>query len=518
MGMNAPVLHRTALLIAGLACAASLRADVRLPALFTDHMVLQRGKPIAIWGWADEGEKVTVRFHDSTATTEASNGKWRLTLPEEKAGGPYELVVRGNNELKVSDVLVGEVWICSGQSNMEWPLTRTFEPQQTIDKARHPTIRLFTVPKKKANEPVEDVESSWKLCTPENVPGFSAVAYYFGRDLQRELRVPVGLIHTSWGGSPAEVWMREEILAENPLYKAQILDGYQAHVTRVEGEIAKWETEKAALEKEGKKITRNRPGLGWKPSELYNGMIAPILPFAIRGAIWYQGESNAGRAHQYRTLFPDMITNWRLDFQQGDFPFLAVQLAPWDKNRKRDLGEITKEPLDSDWAELREAQLLASKVLPNVGLAVITDVGDKDDIHPVKKEPVGARLALLARGIAYGESRLTWSGPIYSGMEIHGDRALISFDHVGRGLQVDGGGPLKGFAIAGKDRKFVWASAKIEGEKVVVSSPEVPHPAAVRYGWADFPVINLENKSGLPASPFRTDNFPMLTGPNLVNN
>ena len=517
MGMIAPKMIRTALFLTCAAVAGTSHADVRLPALFTDHMVLQRGKPITVWGWADEGEKVTVSFHDATASTEARDGKWRVMLPEESAGGPYELVVRGNNELKVSDVLVGEVWICSGQSNMEWPITRTFEPQKAIEKARHPTIRLFTVPKRKANEPMEDVESSWQLCTAESIPSFSAVAYYFGRDLQKELRVPVGLIHTSWGGSPAEVWMREEILAENPIYKAEILESFEDRAGRVEEQITAWEKEKAELEKQGQKMTRNRPNVGWKPSELYNGMIAPLLPYAIRGAIWYQGESNAGRAHQYRSLFPDMITNWRLDFQQGDFPFLAVQLAPWDKNRKRELAEIAKEPVESDWAELREAQLLATKVLPKVGLAIITDVGDKDDIHPVKKEPVGARLALLARGMVYGEGRLTYSGPIYNGMEIHGNKAIISFDHVGRGLEVDGGGALKGFAIAGPDRKFVWADARIEENQVVVSSPEVPHPAAVRYGWADYPVVNLRNKAGLPASPFRTDNFPMLTGPKLVN-
>jgi sialate O-acetylesterase len=285
-----------------------------------------------------------------------------------------------------------------------------------------------------------------------------------GRDLQKALGVPIGLIHTSWGGSPAEVWMREEVLAENPLYKAEVLDSHTDQTNPADAAIQKWEAEKADLEKRGKKITRNRPGMPWKPAELYNGMIAPLIPYTIRGAIWYQGESNAGRAHQYRTLFADMIANWRLDFGQGDFPFLMVQLAPWDKGRKRDVAKITGEPVESDWAELREAQWLATKVLPNVGMAVITDVGDKDDIHPTKKGPVGARLALAARSIAYGE-HVVGSGPTYRSLAIDGDRAVVSFDDVGRGLEARGG-KLTGFAIAGADRKFIWADAEIQRDKV----------------------------------------------------
>jgi sialate O-acetylesterase len=308
--------------------------------------------------------------------------------------------------------------------------------------------------------------------------------------------------------------MRHEILEENALYKAEILDPFPDQLKWFEAEVAKWEKEKAELESEGKKISRGRPWGTWRPSELYNGMIAPLVPLSIRGAIWYQGESNAGRAHLYRSLFADMISNWRLDFGQGDFPFLMVQLAPWDRNKKREISEITKEPMESDWAELREAQLLTTKLLPNVGMAVITDVGDKDDIHPAKKGPVGARLARAARGIAYGEKG-THSGPIYQSMRIEKDKAFIKFENSGRGL-VAKDGELKGFAIAGKDGKFVWAKAEIQENEVVVSSAEVPHPVAVRYGWADYPVVNLFNREGLPASPFRTDSFPMLTGPKLV--
>lgn len=498
------------------ATLALVRADVKLPALFTDHMVLQREKPIAVWGWAADGEKVTVSLNGQSAQTEGKNGKWLVHLPKMKAGGPHKLEVRGQNTLAVEDVLIGEIWVCSGQSNMEWPMRASFEPQKDIASAKNDKIRLFTVPKLKAAEPVDDIKSSWVLCDSNTVPGFSAVAYYFGRELQESIDVPVGLIHTSWGGSPAEVWIREEIMAENPLYKAEILESFKAQEKRVTDEIAKWETEKAALEKEGKKIARNRPGLGWRPAELYNGMIHPLLPFAIAGAIWYQGESNAGRAHQYQSLFPAMITNWRNDFGQGDFPFLLVQLAPWDRNKKREISEITKAPEESDWAELRESQLLSTKVLPNVGMAVITDVGDKDDIHPTKKGPVGQRLALLARTIAY-KQKVPSSGPLYRSLAIEGDQAILSFSHVEKGL-VAKDGDLKGFAIAGPDRKFVWAKAEIKGGKVIVTSPEVPNPVAVRYGWSDFPVVNLFNKAGLPASPFRTDNFPITTGPRLVKN
>lgn len=505
-------LARTALAAAMLTLSA--RAEVKLSSLFSDNMVLQRGKPIAVWGWAGEGEKVTVTFRGESKTATAKDGQWLLHLSPSQAGGPFEFKVKGENEINLENVLVGEVWICSGQSNMEWPMRITFEPAAAIANSENKNLRLFTVPKLRADAPTNNVRGTWLPTQPGSVTNFSAVAYYFGRDLQKALNVPVGVIHTSWGGSPAEVWVREAILAENPLYKSEILDNYARQKARYDEELPKWEEEKAALEKEGKKITRNRPGLGWKPAELYNGMIAPLLPYSIQGAIWYQGESNAGRAYEYRTLFPDMITNWRHDFGQGDFPFLLVQLAPWDRNKKRELSVIAQDPVQSDWAELREAQWLATKVLPNVGMAVITDYGDKDDIHPAKKEPVGARLALAARAIAYGE-KIVHSGPEYRGLRLEGSQAVISFNHVGQGLAARGG-ELTGFAIAGADRKFVPAQAKIVGDTVVVTSPDVPKPVAVRFGWADFPIVNLFNKDGLPATPFRTDNFPMLTGPRLV--
>jgi sialate O-acetylesterase len=503
-------------------------AEVKLHSLFTDHMVLQRGIAVPIWGWADDGEQVTVEFRGKTVTTTAKDGTWMVKLGKLKAGGPDHLKVSGGNSLTVRDVLVGEVWIASGQSNMEWAMRNSFEPDADIKAAKNPLLRLFTVPKLKANEPVRDVKSSWQQCSPEAVSAFSAVAYYFGEFLQAELDVPVGMIHTSWGGSPAEVWMSEQVLAANPDYQRDIVDAYSAQVKRLEEAVARFEAEQAEAKRDGKPFTKRRPGLGWKPSELYNGMIAPIIPYAIKGAIWYQGESNADRAHQYRTLFPDMVRNWRRDWGQGDFPFLQVQLAPFQA--------IREQPTNSAWAELREAQVYATQVLPKAGVVVITDYGDEKDIHPKWKKPVAHRLSLAARKIAYGEN-LVWSGPMYRSLKIKGDKAIVTFDHAGEGLFArygegrQGGaatsgqlvfnathgrvtGELVGFAIAGEDRRFVWAKAEIAGEnKVVVSSPQVPHPVAVRYGWADFPVVNLYNSADLPASPFRTDDWPMTTAP-----
>jgi len=468
----------------------SARGDVRLPALFSDNMVLQQGMELPIWGWADEGEEVKVSFRGKTVKAKAKGGKWMVKLGKYKAGGPDELVVEGKNRIAVKNVLVGEVWVCSGQSNMEMALNNVFEGKEEVARSSNKQLRLFHVPKKRSNEPVDDVKAEWKDSGPESTPGFSAVAYYFGRDLQKALNVPVGLIETCWGGSPAEVWMSEKALSSNPEYKRDILDTFSENV------------------KKSASTTNARPPQ-WKPTELYNGMIAPLIPYAFKGAIWYQGESNAGRADQYRRLFADMIRNWRQDWGEGDFTFLAVQLAPYDKNKKRSLEAITENVGDSDWAELREAQLLATKTLPKVGMAVITDVGEKDDIHPKKKEPVGARLALAARGITYGE-KIEYSGPVYKSMKVKDGKVALSFTHADSGLEARGG-ELKGFAICGADKKFVLAKAEIEGDKVIVSSAEVSAPVAVRYGWADFPVVNLWNKAGLPATPFRTDDFPMST-------
>jgi len=488
---------------AALLLAISARAEVKLHGLFTDNMILQRDASVPIWGWAEEGEQVTVQFRGQKASTKAKDGIWVVRLKRLRAGGPDDLKVTGRNSITLRGVLVGEVWVASGQSNMEWPMRATYDATNEIAKTSNPNLRLYTVPKLKAEVPTNNITASWQPCNSSTTPGFSAVAYYFARDLQKALGVPVGIIHTSWGGSPAEVWIREQVLATDKDFQRDILDPWPAQKTKTDDAIAAWTREKAEATEAGQNFQKQRPGYGWRPSELYNGMIAPVIPYAIKGAIWYQGESNAGRAYQYRKLFPIMVQNWRYDWDQGNFPFLQVQLAPF--------MAIRDQPTNSTWAELREAQNYATKALPKVGVAVITDVGDEKDIHPRKKEPVGARLALAARHVAYGE-RVTWSGPAYRSMKTDGDKVILRFNQTGLGLEARGG-ELKGFAIAGEDRKFVWAKAEISGNKVIVSSPEVKKPVAVRYGWADFPVVNLWNKDGLPASPFRTDQFPMITEP-----
>ncbi len=505
-----------ALLIVASAFVA--RAELRLHNLFTDHMVLQQHATVPIWGWGDDGDKVTVEFAGKKDTVTVKNGQWVAKLKNLQPGPAGALKVtatRGgkNTLIQREDVVVGEVWIASGQSNMEWPLRSSFEAANDIATSANANIRLFTVPKLKLNAPTNNVNGKWVECGPESVPGFSAVAYYFARDLQKALGVPVGVIHTSWGGSPAEVWMSDAVLAGNAEYKKDILDTFEASNQKAQAAIAQWEKDKAAAALEKQAFTKRRPGTSWKPSELYNGMIANIVPYAVQGAIWYQGESNAGRAWQYRRLFADMIRNWRADWDQN-FTFLEVQLASFDKGKKRTLAEITATPVESDWAELREAQWLATKNLKKVGQAVITDVGEKDDIHPTKKQPVGARLALLAREIAYGE-KIVANGPEYKAVKFKDGQAVLTFNSVGGGLEARGG-ELTGFAIAGEDKKFVWATAKIEGDKVVVTAPSVAEPKAVRYGWADFPVVNLWNKDGLPATPFRTDDWEMLTKPKAV--
>jgi sialate O-acetylesterase len=503
--------HLCILLAAG--WISLVQAEVRMPGLFSDHMVLQQRKPILVWGWADPDERVTVTLDRATRSAmPGAGGRWEVRLPGRRAGsGPSTLVVEGRNRIELRDVLIGEVWVCSGQSNMEWPMHRAFDPEADIADSAHPQIRLFTVPKLKAIDPVDDVKAAWQLCEPGQVRNFSAVAYYFGRELQSALKVPVGLIHTSWGGSPAEAWMRWSVLAAHPDYQASMIQPWPERERRYRDDLAAWEKETEALKQKGETQKRGRPQLGWRPAELYNGMIAPLIPYGIAGAIWYQGESNAGRAHQYRHLFPNLIQNWRNDWGQDDFPFLAVQLAPWDKNRNRSPEEIAALPTDSDWAELREAQLMAAQTMKKVGLAVITDYGDKDDIHPAQKRPVGERLALLARDLAY-DHRVVASGPVFKKMSVKKGQAILSFDHAGSGLEARGG-RLRGFSMSGEDGQFYWAQAEIDGKRVVVSHPLISEPVSVRYGWADYPIVNLFNREGLPASPFRTDSLPMVTAP-----
>jgi sialate O-acetylesterase len=633
------------------------RATITLPALVSDGMVLQQKAPVRIWGWAEDGEKVTVSLRGQSVTVEPRGGLWVVTLKPLDPGGPFEMTIAGQERIVIKDVFVGEVWVCSGQSNMEFPLSRSFEAQADIQAAADPALRMFSVARQVAEAPKVDVAGGkWEGATPEARGHFSAVGYYFGRALRAARKVPIGLIHTSWGGTPAEAWTSRRALqawgmpeaafaalappsaADEQAYErslaawqaagrpqgtfddpgvlgaAQVwaspesdsrawrtsalpqaweqmgpdmqLDGgiwfrrevnlpaqwagrelelqlgaiddvdttyfngvqvgatgsevpnhwqvrrsYKVPASAVRAgrgvlAVRVWDhggeggfmgpanemwiapvgsstSERLALAGEWRfKAERTRPtmpsppGLNQNlPSVLYNGMLAPLLPYTIQGATWYQGESNTGRATQYRSLLAALIQSWRSDWQRKDFPFLIVQLAPY--------LAIQAEPKESGWATLREAQAQVARDLPKVGVAVITDLGDEKDIHPTRKQPVGERLALAARKIAYGE-RIVATGPSFRSAAIQKGKLLVSFDNVGKGLEARGG-PLTGFAIAGADKKFVNAGATIQGARVEVSSPQVPTPAYVRFGWADYPVVNLWNKDGLPATPFRTD-------------
>jgi sialate O-acetylesterase len=640
------------------------QAEISLPNILSDNMVLQRERAVPVWGTATAGEEVKVTFRDQSVSTVAkANGKWRVDVPTGKAGGPFELILEGKNKIVIKNILVGEVWVCSGQSNMQFQLQTANNAAQAIPQANYPKIRLFTVPCVASETPQANCNSSWVACTPETAKDFTAVGYFFGLELYKHLNVPVGLINTSWGGTNAETWTAKETLMSTPglerikgilemdeggrifdKFKQQFAEwraathrtdpgntgfvkgwakpdlsmegwsemtlpkyfddikadnsfdgvvwlrktvevpagwagkdlvleigpvddtdvtyfngekvgqmGYDTNTWweaprtyTVPGKLVKagtnviavrvfddslaggiwgkpeqmklslagetqsiplagvWkykvEAELSPIHPElGKPSIPPMPGVVNYPCTLYNAMIHPLLPFGIQGAIWYQGESNAELAYEYRTLFPAMIQCWRESWGQGNFPFLFVQLA--------NFMAVVPQPSESNWAALREAQTMTLGASPNTGMAVIIDIGEANDIHPRNKLDVGKRLALAARAKAYGEN-IEYSGPIFDSMKIDGNKATIRFQHTGGGLEAKGGEPLKGFAVAGENKKFVWAKAKIEGDTVVVWSDEIAKPVAVRYAWADNPVCNLINKFGLPASPFRTDVVP----------
>jgi sialate O-acetylesterase len=520
-------MKRLALAFAALALVphGAAVAKVTPHPLFSDDAVLQRSKAVPVWGTADEGEKVTVTIQGQEAAATTKDGKWLVTLKPLKAGGPFTLTITGDKEgspTEFKNVLVGEVWVCSGQSNMQWTLNNTVGAKETIEASADPMLRLFSVPGRTSQTELTDIQAEafplkagrnvWKEAGPNTVPSFSAVGYYFGRDLRKALDVPVGLISSSVGGTPAEAWTRRSALESEPSLKnlfeddARAMAAYPELMERYKSAVEKQKQAAAEAKEKGENPppaprAPAGPNSTSRPSVLYNAMIAPLQPYAIAGTIWYQGESNAGRAYQYRSLFSTMIKSWREAWNQGEFPFLFVQLAPYMK--------IVSQPGDSDWAELREAQLQTSHAVPNTAMAVITDVGEENDVHPRNKAPVGARLALAARAVAYGE-KLAYSGPQLARMTVKNGAVVLEFTHVGGGL-VAKDGPLTGFAIAGSDAAFVNAEAVIEGDTIVVRSPTVPNPVAVRYGWANYPLGNLWNKDGLPASPFRTDEFPSRT-------
>jgi sialate O-acetylesterase len=489
-------------------------ADVRLPALFGHNMALQQEAPIPVWGTASPGEKISVTLADKTVSVEAGkDGRWKLSLPPLPAGESLTLTVKGTNTVAFTNIVVGEVWVCSGQSNMRWPVRDALEPQKEIETAIWPKIRLFTVAITVAESPKEDVIGKWVECSPQSVGGFSAAGYFFGRELHQKLGRPVGLIHSSVGGTPAQAWTRLGCLEADPEFKKLVehwnerKKGMEQARAKHEERVAEWKVAVQKAKEKGEKPPL-RPRFvdpitsPTRPANLYNGMIAPLMPFAIRGVAWYQGEANANNPELYTRLFPAMIQDWRDQWGQGAFPFLFVQLA--------NHTERFDHPTDPPWARLREAQLKALSVT-NTGMAVAIDIGSDKSIHPRNKQDVGRRLAAWALHFVYGKKEVVPSGPIFDTMKIEGDKARLSFKFLGGGLVNKAEGGLKGFAIAGDDRNFVWADAKIDAETILVSSEKVKKPAAVRYGWAANPEVSLYNKAGLPASPFRTDDWPSAT-------
>lgn len=494
----------------GLTAAAS--ADVKLPAVFGDHMALQCDAPVPVWGWADPAEKVTVSANGQSKTATADSvGKWSVKLDALKAGGPIEITIKGNNTIRLSDVLVGEVWLCSGQSNMAMTVGSSLNAKEEIAVADYPKIRLFTVARKTAEEPQKDCQGQWRACEPKTVGGFSAAGYFFGRELHKQLNVPVGLIDSSWGGTPVEGWTclkaQEAVPELAPRMEGfkKLLANYSPEKAKqqYEKQMAKWKEDVAKAKTAGKPAPR-RPQLfdphlaPNSPGRLYNGMIAPLAPYGIRGAIWYQGESNAGNALIYGLQMKTMISNWRKIWGAGDFAFLFVQLPNFMAPQKSP-SEM------SGWPLIRE-QFVKTLAVPNTGMAVTIDIGEEKDIHPKNKQDVGKRLAQWALAKTYGKDVVA-CGPLYKSMKQEDGKIVVEFDYAA-GRLVSKGDTLKGFAIAGEDKTFVWAEAKIEGDKVVVSSPKVKSPVAVRYAWANNPECNLFNQAGLPASPFRTDDWP----------
>jgi len=491
-------------------------ADVRLPALVGDNMVLQRDIKVPVWGWADTEEEITVSIEEQQLTTKAdSDGKWMVKLEPMKAGGPFELIIEGNNTIKLTNVMIGEVWICSGQSNMEWMVQHCNNADIEIADACYPKIRLFSIRNNVSPEPLEDCEASWEICRPSTVGGFSGTGYFFGREIMRELDVPVGLINASWGGTPAEAWISTETLTSDPDLKGiynlwkPVLREKSPEIVDYYRRMGDWHEDVYRIVYAGRHFKSEKPPeapvkLIWVPTVptwVYNGMIAPLVPYAIRGVIWYQGESNAGRAYQYRKLFPALIKDWRRVWGQSDFPFLFVQIANYMKT--------DSQPQESAWAELREAQLM-TLTIPNTAMAVTIDIGDSENIHPQNKQEVGRRLALGALKVAYNKG-IVHSGPLYDSMTVRDGKIRLRFTETGSGLVVKNGKSISGFAIAGEDKIFVWARAAIEGDEVVVWSDEVPEPVAARYAWANNPDCNLYNREGLPASPFRTDSWQGIT-------
>lgn len=494
-------------LLAGLSAA---QANVRLPAVISNNMVLQKDVPLPIWGWADAGEDIAVTFGGNTVTGKANGaGKWKVTLPAiATAGGPHEMTVKGKNEIKISNILVGEVWAGSGQSNMQWSVNASMNAPEEIANAKFPKIRLFMIPLVPAGTPADNVEAKWVECSPQTVGGSSAVLYFFGREIHQKLDLPVGLITTAWGGTRIQPWIPPEGYTAIPELggeKEQMLaalDNY-GQVLAGTNDAIKAYAEALNAAKPGDPLPKppvapQHPlNNNYQWTGLYNGMIHPIVPFGIRGFLWYQGESNNGQGMHYYQLKRGLIEGWRQIWNQEgnrDFPFLFAQLAPFNYG-----GDPTRLP--GIW----EAQT-ATLGVKNTGMAVLTDITTLNDIHPPNKQDVGRRLALWALAKTYGKADLVYSGPLFKAIKVDGNKIVVSFDHAA-GLKSRDGKDLSWWSIAGEDKKFVKATAKVVGDTVVVTAEGVARPAAVRFGWHQLAEPNLANGAGLPASPFRSDNW-----------
>ncbi len=496
-----PIIFKTAFLTA--IFVSTLQAELRLPSIFSDHMVMQRGQSNPVWGWANPGEVITVQIHGQTHTTVADDvGKWRLALEPIPTGGPYELNVSGGREIVFSDVLVGEVWFCSGQSNMQWAVGNSNDADVEVASANYPDIRLLTVPMRGRQEPQDDFEGHWQQCSPESVRWFSGVGYFFGRRLYNTLNVPIGLIDNSWGGSAAEAWVPREILEADASYADTLktwdertADYTDAVHAQKKAEYQVWidagKPDPKVSKPRDPRFTQHRPG------NIFYGMLHPTIGYGIRGVIWYQGETNAGRADQYTDLMTKLIQNWRDVWGQGDFPFYWVQLA--------DFKEESALPQDHEWSYLREAQTQTLDALDHVGQAVSIDLGEGRDIHPRNKQVVARRLTRLALANDYGFNIASQS-PRFKVLEFEGSFALLTFEHIEKGLYAFDTKEVLGFTIANEGGEFVPAQAEIVGRtQVKVWSDSIQTPTAVRYAWSANPICNLYDRNSLPVTPFRTD-------------
>jgi sialate O-acetylesterase len=496
-------------LFVSLLIAAPVLADVTLPRIFASDMVLQRDLALPVWGWATPGEEVTVSIAGQKVSGKAdAMGRWQLKLtPLPTSAKPLEMTVAGRNTITLKNILVGDVWVCSGQSNMEWQMKNVIKASEELPAANQPTIRLFQAQKVVAASPASDVQGRWDVCTPDTVKNFTAVGYFFAVNLQKKIEVPIGLISTNWGGTRIEPWTPAEAFADLPKLRDvadQLAQQNQQQAKALEPflpALEAWTKAARAAQTAGQPLPP-MPALpptamdNGKPTGLYNGMVAGLVPFGIRGAIWYQGESNRGEGMLYCEKMKALITGWRKAWAQGDFPFYYVQLAPYKYD-----ANIFALP------EIWEAQV-AALAIPNTGMAVTNDIGTVGNIHPTNKQDVGKRLALWALAKTYGQMGIVYSGPLYKSIKIDGNKIRVSFDYIGTGLASRDGEPLSWFEVAGTDGKFVKADAKIDGDAVVVTSEEVAQPATVRFAWSQVAVPNLMNKEGLPASAFRAGQTP----------